>query len=324
MAVREPLYWTGTELKEMSTAQVTDWVEYIADNLWGNDPNVTLSIVSSGGNLGGIDDTRKAAGAYLSYTNTYPSEANTAEPYTVTVTHDKIERTSTVVGSQSDTNSTRWPVYWTGSEIRAMDNGDVRDTFIKPALTRIANGDLRYGTYTISTLAFNGPGFVEMSGIPGGTPVFTDTRADTAAYAAGSIPETQDQPTTITNYYLHRMDFNNLTSTSQPSARPLFINSWNNSYDLYEYDTPGGYHDIDAFFQKQLRSSATSATGYRITYALNSPDGNILGSGMVDTILNGSGNYQQRFVGADDYRAQEFPNGTQTTAGTHYLKINNF
>ena len=33
-------------------------------------------------------------------------------------------------------------------------------------------------------------------------PVFTDTRADTSAYAAGSIPETQDQPFTVENYYL--------------------------------------------------------------------------------------------------------------------------
>jgi len=42
---------------------------------------------------------------------------------------------------------------------------------------------------------------------------------------------------------------------------------------------------------------------------------------MVNTILNGSGNYQQRFVNADDYRAQEFPNGSVTTASTTFLKI---
>ena len=43
---------------------------------------------------------------------------------------------------------------------------------------------------------------------------------------------------------------------------------------------------------------------------------------MADTRLNGSGNYQTRFVGVDDYRSQEFPNGSQITAATHRLKIN--
>ena len=42
---------------------------------------------------------------------------------------------------------------------------------------------------------------------------------------------------------------------------------------------------------------------------------------MVDTKLNGGGNYQQRFVNANDYRAQEFPNGTAISISTDFLKI---
>ena len=42
---------------------------------------------------------------------------------------------------------------------------------------------------------------------------------------------------------------------------------------------------------------------------------------MVDTRLNGSGNYQTRFVNADDYRAQEFPNGHQQQL-THIFENN--
>ena len=42
---------------------------------------------------------------------------------------------------------------------------------------------------------------------------------------------------------------------------------------------------------------------------------------MGDTRLNGSGNRQTRQVG-DDYRAQEFPNGSPTTVNTYYLRIN--
>ena len=66
---------------------------------------------------------------------------------------------------------------------------------------------------------------------------------------------------------------------------------------------------------------ATSETGYRISYNING-SGNNRGTAMTDTILNGSGNYQTRQVNTDDYRAQEFPNGTAVTATTYNLKIN--
>ena len=64
----------------------------------------------------------------------------------------------------------------------------------------------------------------------------------------------------------------------------------------------------------------SSTDGYKIVYSYTS--GNNRGSGMGDTRLNGSGNYQTRFVNTNDYRAQEFPNGSATTVNTYYLKIN--
>ena len=42
---------------------------------------------------------------------------------------------------------------------------------------------------------------------------------------------------------------------------------------------------------------------------------------MVDTRLDGAGNYQTRQVG-DDYRSQEFPNGSAATVSTYNLRIN--
>ena len=48
--------------------------------------------------------------------------------------------------------------------------------------------------------------------------------------------------------------------------------------------------------------------------------GNNKGSGMVNTKLNGAGNYQTLQVG-DDYRSQEFPNGSAATIATHRLKL---
>ena len=68
--------------------------------------------------------------------------------------------------------------------------------------------------------------------------------------------------------------------------------------------------------------TVSSSDGYSLSYNIGtSGSGNTRGSGMVDTILDGSGNYQTRFVNADDYRAQEFPNGSVTTAATYYLRI---
>ena len=48
--------------------------------------------------------------------------------------------------------------------------------------------------------------------------------------------------------------------------------------------------------------------------------GNTRGTGISNTILNGTGDYQTRQVG-DDYRAQEFPNGTPVSVSTYYLRI---
>ena len=70
-------------------------------------------------------------------------------------------------------------------------------------------------------------------------------------------------------------------------------------------------------------TAASSADGYAISYTMGTTvAGQTRGSGIADTILTGSGNYQTRFVGADDYRAQEFPDGTPATAATYYLRIN--
>ena len=61
-------------------------------------------------------------------------------------------------------------------------------------------------------------------------------------------------------------------------------------------------------------TAVSSSDGYSLSYNIGtSGSGNTRGSGMVDTILNGSGNYQTRQVNNDDYRAQEFLNGSVTT-----------
>jgi len=312
MAVRKPLYETGGNLREMDTTMVAQIVDQ-AVYQYSLSPSVALSVVSSGGSLDAITDTRKQAGAQSTSTTAFPNEATTAEPSTVTVTFDKITETRTAGTPTADTGKT-WPVYYNSSgQIQAMNLTDVKDTFLHPAIDLLASGSTgtqQGGTYHISTTA-SVSGSVEVSDGSGGTPVFIDTRADTSAYEAGSIPETQDQPTTITSYYLQRITGSQITYTE-----PYFLDGSNN---IKEFTTSA----FDTLLQEWMQYTAVSSTdGYSLSYNVGaSGNGNTRGSGMADTILDGSGNYQQRFVNADDYRAQEFPNGSVTTAATYYLRI---
>ena len=308
MAVRTPLINDSGNVKEMSSTQVDEIVDQVVYQ-YSLNPGVTLSVVGSGGNLSSISDTRLQAGATSTSASAFPSEATTAEPSTVTVAYQRLNSASASLTPTADTGKT-WPAYYTsGGHIQAMSLQDVKDTFLHPAIDLLTAGTTstqQAGTYTIAT-STSLAGATNVSA----TPIYADTRADTSAYSAGSIGETLDQPTTITNYYLHRIDGSDTSYTS-----PFFINASNH---LQEFDTT----TFESLLQEWIRYTAASSTdGYAISYSIGtSGSGNTRGTSIVDTRLNGSGNYQTRQVGADDYRAQEFPNGSPTTINTYNLRI---
>ena len=316
MTVRTPVYWNGTDIQEMNSTQINEWKQYIA-YLYGTDPSVTVSVVASGGTLSPtMSDTRLQAGAYSTSTTAFPSEATTAEPSVVTVNYDKVSGPTynTALSATADTNNRQFPAYYDGSDIVAMSLTDYLDTFIYPTLTlMVAASESAYtnGTYTISTSA-SVANYTEVSG--SSTPVFVDTRANTGAYTAGGIPETLDQPTTITNYYLQRRS----DARSWPSQALLLIDS---SGDMNQVDLTSDTSSFNAILKNDIRHYAAEDTaGNKLSYNING-SGNSRGSAMVDTRLNGSGNYQQRFVNIDDYRAQEFPDGAAATISTYTFKI---
>ena len=321
MAVRTPLILDGSNnLKEMTTAQINavkDRVRY----LYGANPSVTLSRVASGGALGTITDTRKTSGAASVTTGNqdadndgaaeYALEGDTAEPGTVTVNYDRIDRAEASTSASADTNSVAFPIYQTSGNIQSMSLTDVYDTFIHPAIDTITGSSQpqpgTYYIYTGTTLA----GYTAVSA----DPVFTDTRANTASFLAaniGTAGTTQDFATTVTNYYL--LSANNIAAPTMEQM--LFIRNSDKNIEQYTQA------EMDTWLQNCVRHVASqgTGTGTRISYNLNG-SGTNQGSGMTNTILDGSGNYQTRFVGADDYRSQEFPNGSATTAATHRLKI---
>ena len=305
MAVRTPLYNNSGNMQQMTTAMVTEIVKQTVYQ-YSTDPSVVLSVVSSGGNLTGLSDTRLQAGSQSTSVTSAPAEGTTAEPSTVTVSYDKITSTSTGGSDTTDSGKT-FPVYLDGlNNIQAMTKQDMLDTFIHPAIDLLSSASTtvdQAGTYQISTSS-------SLSGntAVSGDAVFVDTRANTSAYSSGSIPETLDQPTTINSYYLQRI---NGTDTSY--TLPMIIDGSNHLQISPEAT-------FETLLKNMVKYSAVNDSGFTISYSINGSGSN-RGSGMIDTRLDGSGNYQTRFVNADDYRAQEFPNGTAQTINTYYLKI---
>ena len=78
----------------------------------------------------------------------------------------------------------------------------------------------------------------------------------------------------------------------------------NTDANLQEYTAAA----FKTMLQDLVKYYATQ-TGSKIDYAVGTSATGARGSAMVDTKLNGAGNYQTLNAGVDDYRAQEFPNG---------------
>jgi len=303
MAARRPLYNDGNNLREMSSSMITA-IQNRCVYLYGGNPSVTLSVVGSSGTLDAITDTRLQAGSGTTDVTNFDTAGETPNISTVTVTFDKISHANASLSTPTDTNNKLYPLYYNGTDVQAMNATDVFDTFIDPAITTLVDGNDRDGTFRIHTATSLSDHTLISS-----TPVFTDTRADVSAYAAGSIPETKDQPTTINNYYLFR--------TNQGSAPTITVPFQLNSSNDFQTYTAANF---DAMLLAEIRHHTVNTSGSVITYSING-SGNNRGSGMVDTKLDGGGNYQQRFVNANDYRTQEFPNGSPQTINTYFLKI---
>ena len=270
-------------------------------NLYGANPSVDITVPSSGGDLGTINDTRKTAGASITRVDRFATEGETNEPGTVTVGYSRLDENVESITQPADTNKRKNFLYQSGGNIYAMTNNDMYDTFYDSAINTLVDGNDRDGTYRIHTgTSLSGHTLIS------NTAVFSDTRANTGAYTAGGIGETLDQPFTVTNYYLFVTNQGTLTAQSQLA---MLLRSDN---DIQTFSQANS----DALLAADMRYWGTQ----KIRYSVNG-SGNNRGSGMANTILNGSGNYQTRFVNTNDYRAQEFPNGTAITANTYFLRI---
>jgi len=289
--------------------------------LYSLNTTVRLDVVSSGGNLGSITDTRMQAGTSTSTTAAqggFATSGNTPNISSITGgTYSRIDQVITSTPTlPTDTDLHRFPLLMTptAGDLQSMDLADCWEFFIAPAMAIIGNGTVDAnsgGMYHISS-----SNSVSGSTLVSSTPVFIDTRANAAAYTAGGIGETQDQPTTINNYYLHKVT----PAANTPSFMPVYW-SYANS-DIREMSLSM----FDDIFGPMIQYAAVAGTGDPLhnavlRYNING-SGNTMGSVMADTRLSGSSaaGYTQRFISTSDYRTQEFPNGTPTTVSSHTLK----
>jgi len=298
MAARTPLKLNGTNVREMASSEYDKVVERMT-YLYFTDPSVTLSQVGSSGTLSAMSDTRTQAGSATSDATNFHTAGETPDVSTVTVSYDKISQATASLSAPADTSNIRFPVYIDGSNnVKAMTLQEMYDTYSGDVIDAI----IAALPYQISTSTSPPSGYTNVST----TAVFTDTRANAGAYTAAGIAETQDQPTTITNYYLHKANGTDVAYT----ARPMYING---SQNLQEYTSA----EFDAILKEVVRYTTVNLASHKVRFYIDG-SGTALGSGMVNTKLNSS-TYQTLQVG-DDYRSQEFPAGSAATISTYYLR----
>lgn len=314
MAVIRPITIDGSgNIIELTDTQINE-IKARVMYLYGTDPSVTLTVPASGGNLGGIFDNRKTAGASTTDVTDFDTAAETPNVSAVSQTYSSINLAAANTTASPDTNSIGFPCFLNGTDIQAMTLADMNDTFVYPVIDDLIDGTDRPGTFRIHTA-----NTLANHTLISSTPVFTDTRADASAYTDTTIPEDVDQPITINNYYLFRTNGTGSTYTA-----PVFITA--TDYHIQQYSIT----NFDALLLNCVRHVASEDTsGYKIRYRYNAVQvagtiaagaGNDKGSAMVNSYLGGS-TYNTHQVNSDDYRTQEFPAGTVVTGNIYSLRI---
>jgi hypothetical protein len=167
-----------------------------------------------------------------------------------------------------------------------------------------STSDDQAGTYTIST----GTSLTNHTNISS-TAVFQNTTANISAYSSSSLFETQDQPTNLLGYYLHRRNgVDNIGSCTVP----MFADTSGNleTYTNAEWGT---------LLKNEIRRVAASLSGHQIRYLTDTTSTYFRGTGMADTRFNSQTQANQQ-INTDDYRSQFFPSGSATTIATYYLR----
>lgn len=274
----------------------------------------TFSLAGSGHSFsvtaltGYPQDTYLKAGVHSVGVADFPNSGTTQDVQVKTTAYDRVaigNNNNVGSGSIPTIPENRRPLYWNGSELQAMTEADIDDTFIKPAILKLT-GDtdpdyprFHFTPYTIAT-SNSITDYVICKSSIGHEIVMRDHRADIGAFSANDIPEALDQPYTINDYFLLRWNGNT------EGVRPLVC------YDDGLRVMPDEFYTT--YMVNRMAHYTRHVAGYRISYAWNTnyPGGitpieeQNMGTLILNTKYTGS-TYQVRKVNNDDYRAQEFP-----------------
>ena len=331
MAVRRALVTKNDEAIKEYTDSDRDQIHKRIARCYADNPSVKVQYLSNNtGNLTAFQDTRFRSGAAARNTSgnwpavtSYPTESQTGEPEEINIYNwDRMSnsRTDPNVGFVN-TYPGHWvakPVYMEhDNSIREMNMQDIIDTFITPVVGYIESGttsDFAGGTYFISTSTSETN--CTQQGI-----AFQDTVTALSLYSSGSIGTAgtyqshEDTGNRIT-YYLHKND-----GVLETYRLPLVIdktsNGRNNPAGLREM-TQTEFHQL---FCSLIRQQIYNGAGNTLSYNLNG-SGTTKGTAMTNRSMTGvTGQYTIRTASANDYRAQEFPNGSITVKSTFRLKL---
>ena len=325
MAVYRPLKRVGSDIQVMTEAEYNLIIDEVI-RLYGTDPGVQLSVTSdppSGSfesKLGTLIEYRLQAGSVLSSSSPLSSPAGAPVPVYLPVSYGLTLQTMTWQssfpykdrpGSVYANHSHPVQYYGSGNAIQPGSWYSFYETFIAPALTRLATGTSissaeHAGTYFISTSQSETDATLVST-----TPIFTDTISDYAAFASGSLPEALDQPdASTTPFYLHRVD-----PLSQADF-PLPLVLWGPDNQLKTIDR-SVFQQMLLDFVRYWAVDSSNLTSTAISR----------GTGLTDTYTS---TYTERLdqnapnPNATVYYAQNVPTASATVQTTKYLGIGLF
>lgn len=335
------------QLQLFSAAEITKWVNYCAlqfseamttpaganagynDNTFTDHLQSYITWTTTNGTMDGIVDTRYKSGLSASGVSSPPSEATTEEPQLETQTYDQLNWTNSGTNQYGAKPTYYAPVYYEAGRMQAFSEDEFFDTFIDPAIDLLTDGNARRGTFEITTTYPSNSSANDYRGIrdtAGNSYCFIDTSAQVANYVNTSIPSAGnylDLHQSVTYYCVVRVE---------PGAE---ISGTTGKRNMFYQDGNGDLKPLtEAMISPYMQWAMAEYTrdvagnaGNRIGYTTGStPAGatnvNNKGTGMDNTVIaSTTGNYQTYQAGADDYRAQEFPDGTPTVATTTFLRI---
>ncbi len=329
MAFRRPIKLDGGNLRNMTDAEIL-LLQQEAIRIYGSNPSTSLSYDNGNGNLANIPDYRLQASEAAVGGAPWPTPGS-ATTVTVNYQHTLLNRVLAPFQNRGPTayGAMSYPVYFdVDNNIRAMTWKDFNDTILTPAkdylITNEGTDDNLYraGTYTIhTTTSLTGCTLVDPN------PIFTDTQADVSGFASGSIPEPQDQPVTVQNYYLHRfnpvdgIDFvppvittlGDVNLQSMPSNLFQALVSNDMPYNV-DYGVDYGNTQTKFITYQYWPTSGAGAA------ALPGATADVRGSSMANTFTSSQTiRYEQPYGGS--YYSQSVPSGTPTAYTTWNLII---